>query len=64
MFMDFRGDWPPQWEPEPPRRPARLTPRGQKVVGAVVGVNLLLLVFGPLAGATVLDPILLWLFGR
>jgi hypothetical protein len=64
MFMDYRGEWPPHWEPEPPREPRRLTKRGEKVVGSLVAVNILLLLLGPIAGATVLDPIIYWLFRR
>jgi hypothetical protein len=63
MFMDFRGDWPPQWEPTPPEPPRRLSKQGQRVVGGLVGFNILLLLFGPIAGATLLDPVIHWLLG-
>jgi len=64
MFMDYRGEWPPHWEPTPPEPPRRLSRRGQKVVGSLVGLNVILLLFAPIAGGTVLDPIIAWLLKR
>ena len=57
MFVDFHNRWPPPepWEPPPP---PRITPRGERLVAWIIGLNLLMLVFGPLAGATLIDAIL------
>jgi len=55
MFLDLKDPWPPPPpnEPAPPR--PRLTPRGQKVMAWIVIANVALLLFGPLAGSSVLD---------
>ncbi|EZP54650.1 MULTISPECIES: hypothetical protein [Sphingomonas] len=60
MFVDFREvPPPPRWEPEPARR--RFTPRQRKTMEIVVGVNLVMLVFAPLGGATLVQAIVaLW----
>jgi len=56
MFMDFRDQPPPpRWEPKP-RRP-RLTPRQRRVVEGIIGFNMLMLLCGPLAGATLFGAI-------
>ncbi|USU09915.1 hypothetical protein NF700_06535 [Sphingomonadaceae bacterium OTU29MARTA1] len=56
MFMDFRDQPPPpRWEPRPGRR--RLTPRERKAVEAILLFNAVMLVCGPLAGATLLQAI-------
>ncbi len=58
MFLDTRDPWPPA-EPWRPERPApRLTKRGERVVGWLIGFNLLMLLIGPLAGSSVIDAVL------
>lgn len=56
MFVDNRG-WPPPapWQPERPIR--RLTIRQARVMRNIVVFNLLMLIFGPLAGVTLLDAV-------
>ncbi|WP_375394820.1 hypothetical protein [uncultured Sphingomonas sp.] len=57
MFVDFRNAWPPP-EPWPPKRPPRhVTKRRERMIGWIVGLNLLMLLVGPLAGATIFDAI-------
>jgi hypothetical protein len=63
MFMDFREDWPPpSWEPAP--RQPRLSERGQAVMGGLVGLNLLLVLVAPLAGSSVIAPLVYYVMGR
>lgn len=52
MFVDFQDDWrrAGPWEPKRPR--GRLTKRQEKVIGWLVGINLLLLLVAPLGGST------------
>ncbi|PZU08997.1 MAG: hypothetical protein DI606_14290 [Sphingobium sp.] len=55
MFMDFRDQPPPPpWDPRPARRRPPLTPRQQKTLGAIVGINIVLLLVAPIGGATFL----------
>lgn len=63
MFVDNREPWPPPepWRAPPP--PRRLSRRGERVIGWIVLLNLLMLVFGPLAGATLFDAALAMLRG-
>ncbi|GAA3723252.1 MULTISPECIES: hypothetical protein [Sphingomonas] len=58
MFLDTRDPWPPAepWRPAPPA--PRLTKRGERVVGWVIGFNLLMLLVGPLAGSSVIDAVM------
>ncbi len=52
MFVDFRDQPPPpRWEPKPGRKP--LTPKQRRVVEGIAILNIVMLVCGPLAGATV-----------
>ena len=52
MYVDFRDDWPPL-EPLKPERPKRrLSRRQETVLLCIISFNLLMLVLGPLAGAT------------
>lgn len=54
MFVDFRDQPPPPpWPPTPP--PRRISRREEKVLTWVIGFNLLMLLFGPLAGSSVID---------
>ncbi|RYB01782.1 hypothetical protein [Lichenibacterium ramalinae] len=51
MFVDFQDQWRPgPWEPKRP--PGRLTKRQERVIGWLVGINLLLLLVAPLGGST------------
>ncbi|WP_174297998.1 hypothetical protein [Sphingomonas bacterium] len=54
MFLDHNG-WPPPepWRPKPPRR--RITVRQERMIAWIIGFNLLMLLLGPLAGATVFE---------
>lgn len=56
MFVDNRN-WPPPppWQPERPVR--RLTVKQARVMRNIVVFNLLMLIFGPLAGVTLLDAV-------
>ncbi|WP_294351992.1 hypothetical protein [uncultured Sphingomonas sp.] len=56
MFVDNR-DWPPPapWQPERPTR--RLTIRQAQVMRNIVVFNLVMLIFGPLAGVTLFDAV-------
>jgi hypothetical protein len=59
MFLDFSNQVPPApWEPNPapPARPP-LTPRQRKTVEMIVGFNLVMMLFAPLAGATIFEGI-------
>ena len=57
MFLDLRDQWPPPepWKPERPRR--KLTKREETAIAWIVCVNLLMLLFGPIAGATLFDAV-------
>ncbi|GAA0668856.1 hypothetical protein FHT00_000370 [Sphingomonas insulae] len=56
MFVDFRDQPPPpRWEPK--RRRPPLTARQRNVVGTIAIFNLVMLVCGPLAGATLFQAI-------
>ena len=58
MYVDFRDDWPPL-DPLKPERPKRcLSKRQETVVLCIVGFNLLMLVVGPLAGATLFEAVI------
>jgi hypothetical protein len=58
MFVDLPNGWPPP-EPSRPRRPnPRLTPREQKVMGWIIGFNIVMLLLGPIAGTTLFDAVL------
>lgn len=61
MFLDLKNYTPP---PEPPadRGPERLTPRQQKALAWIVGLNIILLLIAPIGGATVISG-LIELFG-
>ena len=61
MFLDLNNFTPP---PEPPAEPDRpsLTPRQQKVLAWIAGLNIVLLFIAPVGGATVISG-LIELFG-
>lgn len=62
MFMDFRDQPPPpRWDP-PRKAEPRLDARQQKLLGRILVFNLLMLLFGPLAGSSVVNG-LVGLFG-
>ena len=63
MFVDFRSDWhqPGPWEPKPAR--ARLTKRQERVIGWIVGVNLVMLLVAPLGGSTLVEALVALLRG-
>jgi hypothetical protein len=54
MFLDLKNYTPP---PEPPadREPERLSPRQQKALAWIVGLNIVLLLIAPIGGATVMS---------
>lgn len=57
MFLDLQNAWPPP-EPWRPERKPRITRRQQRAIGWIVMFNLLMLLLGPLAGATLFDVVL------
>lgn len=54
MFVDLGGNGP--WRAEAPK--PRLSPRGQKALLWVLGVNALLLLLAPIGGSTVIAALL------
>lgn len=52
MFIDLPGNWPGDPKPEPPQR--RLSPRRERLLLALLGLNMILLVVAPIGGATLL----------
>lgn len=60
MFMDFRDQAPPpRWEPRPAS--PRLSPRGERWLGRLVMLNLVLLLLAPIGGATLIEAlVVLW----
>ncbi|WP_242096091.1 MULTISPECIES: hypothetical protein [unclassified Sphingomonas] len=62
MFLDLHNAWPPPEPWSPPSRP-RMTKTRERMIGWLLGFNLLMLLVGPLAGASVLE-ILVPLFKR
>lgn len=63
MFVDFHDDWHPPgpWEPEPAR--GGLTKRQGRIIGWIIGLNLLLLLVAPLGGSTLIEAIVALLRG-
>ena len=58
MFASFQDDPPPpRWEPSPERRP-NLSPREGRVLAWLVGGNMLVLLFAPLAGASLVQAVI------
>lgn len=56
MFVDSENRRLPEpWRPQPPK--PRLTARQQKVMVWIIGFNVVMLLFGPLAGTTLLQAI-------
>ena len=57
MFLDTRDPWPPLPSSPPPPEPRLrlLSKRGERVVGVLVGLNLLMLLVAPLAGSSILQ---------
>ncbi|MGJ4931886.1 hypothetical protein ACQR1I_32665 [Bradyrhizobium sp. HKCCYLS2038] len=53
MFVDHPAYWPDDPKPEPPKR--RLSPRGERVLLALLGFNMVLLLIAPIGGATLID---------
>ncbi len=63
MFVDFNNAFPPP-EPWKPERPAsRVTKRQERTIGWIIGLNLVLLLVGPFAGATIFDAVMALLKG-
>lgn len=59
MFVDFEDGSRPipgPWEPRRP--PGRLTKRQERVIGWLVGLNLLLLLVAPLGGSTLVAAVI------
>lgn len=54
MFVDFQNGWPPpeRWEAEPAPPPDT---RKHTLAAWIIGFNLVMLLVGPLAGATLFD---------
>ncbi|CCE02538.1 hypothetical protein [Bradyrhizobium sp. STM 3809] len=52
MFVDLPAHWPDDPKPERPRR--RLSARGEKVLIALLGFNMVLLLVAPIGGATLI----------
>jgi hypothetical protein len=57
----YLGD-PNQWMP-PPADPPRGGKGQERVLGWLIGLNLVLLLLAPIGGATLLQPLLAWLSG-
>jgi hypothetical protein len=58
MFASFQDDPPPpRWEPPPEPRP-RLSRREGKVLAWLVGGNAVVLLFAPLAGASLIQAVI------
>ena len=58
MFLDVREPWPHPEPWRPKRSEPAITKRGERVIAWVVGFNLVMLVLGPLAGATVVEALI------
>jgi hypothetical protein len=58
MFVDFQNGWPPPdpWEPKP--APPRMSKRAETLTTWIIGFNLVMLLVGPFAGATVFDAVM------
>lgn len=56
MFVDFEQGWPPPERREPDPAP-RQNKRSETVAAWIIGFNLVMLLVGPLAGATIFDAI-------
>ncbi|RFC65193.1 hypothetical protein DYI37_04925 [Fulvimarina endophytica] len=56
MYLDEKNEW------QPPERPERrqMTPREQKVIGWLIGANIVLLFVAPIGGATVIGALIHW----
>lgn len=59
MFLDLRDPWPsvPPSPPPPEPAPRRLGRRGERVIGVLVGLNLLMLALAPIAGSSVVQAV-------
>ncbi len=56
MFFDWKQEPPPPpWQPEPQKR--RVTKRDETVLFWIVGINLLLVLLSPFAGASVIQAV-------
>ncbi|WP_182085303.1 hypothetical protein [Aureimonas sp. ME7] len=56
MFLDVHDrSLPEPWKPERPK--PRLTKRQESALAWIVGLNLLMLLLGPIAGTTVIDAV-------
>lgn len=63
MFVDFEDGrhLPGPWEPRRP--PGRLTKRQERLIGWLVGINLLLLLVAPLGGSSLVVAVIALLRG-
>ena len=52
MFVDLPGYWPHEPKPEPPKR--RLSAGGERLLLALIGLNMMLLVVAPVGGVTLI----------
>ncbi|WP_226019601.1 hypothetical protein [Novosphingobium sp. FKTRR1] len=59
MFLDLRDPWPSVPPSPPPPEPRRrlLGRRGERVIGVLVGLNLLMLAVAPIAGGSIVQGI-------
>jgi hypothetical protein len=52
MFVDLPGYWPHEPKPERPKR--LMSPRREKLLLALLGFNMVMLVVAPIGGATLI----------
>ncbi|MGJ4998373.1 hypothetical protein ACQR0Z_28375 [Bradyrhizobium sp. HKCCYLS3077] len=52
MFIDLPGYWPHEPKPKPPKR--RLSAGREKLLLALLGFNMVMLVVAPIGGATLI----------
>ncbi|GHH14799.1 hypothetical protein E2E30_00785 [Sphingomonas sp. AAP5] len=56
MFVDFQNQWSPP-EPPAPKPAPRQNKRAESITAWIIGFNLVMLLVGPLAGATLFDAV-------
>lgn len=63
MFVDFNDDRHPPgpWEPEPAR--GDLTQRQGRIIGWIIGLNLVMLLVAPLGGSSLIEALIALLRG-
>lgn len=63
MFLDEKM-MGPRPEPLPERPQRRLSERGERALVAIIAFNLVMLLAAPIGGATILEGLIAFLFGR